>query len=141
MWGLVPLGGAVVVIVAWALALMLIDEKSRRLPNHFTIPAAIGSVTGALINDPVLILGGVAWAGLYLLLGLISGGIGGGDIKLGVSLGILVVAAGGIVGWFIAVLAASMFTVLRALITSRRDIPHGPSMIIASALCLLLVLS
>ncbi|AKK08897.1 prepilin peptidase [Corynebacterium testudinoris] len=124
MW---MLGGAVIVVVAWAVALSLIDVRVRRLPNHLTVPAACGAVIGAVGTDPLLLLGGVAWAGLYML----TGGFGGGDVKLAVSLGILA-ASGGEVVWFGAVIGASVITVIQGLVSSQRTLPHGPAMIVAT---------
>lgn len=133
MW---VLGGAVAITVCWAVALSLVDEKRRRLPDLLTLPAAAGAALGAAVTDPVLLLGGVAWAGFYFLLGVTVGGVGGGDVKLGLSLGILAAAAGGAVAWFAAVLGASAVTVLRGVVTRQGSVAHGPSMLLATALAM-----
>lgn len=130
MW---VLGGAVAVTVCWAVALLLVDEKRRRLPDLLTLPAAAGAAFGAAVTDPILLLGGLGWAGLYLLLGVSFGGVGGGDVKLGLSLGILAAAAGGTAAWFVAVLGASVVTVLRGALTRRKAVAHGPSMLLSTA--------
>ncbi|GAB2498649.1 Type IV leader peptidase family protein [Corynebacterium atrinae] len=124
MW---MLGGAVIIVVGWAVALSLIDVRVLRLPNHLTVPAACGAVVGAIGTDPLLLVGGLAWALLYVVLG----GFGGGDVKLAVSLGILA-ASGGAVAWFGAVIGASLLTVAHGLVVGQRSLPHGPAMIVAT---------
>ena len=133
MWGIIVLGGAVIVITVWAGALCAVDLRHRRLPDRLTLPAALGAGLGAASLQPALLLGGLGWAGLYVLVGLREGGIGGGDIKLALSLGIVVAAAGGVSAWFGAVLGASLLTVLVGVVTRSPSLPHGPAMIVAAA--------
>lgn len=133
MWGIIVLGGAVIVITVWAGALCVVDLRHRRLPDRLTLPAALGAGLGAASLQPALLLGGLGWAGLYVLVGLREGGIGGGDIKLALSLGIVVAAAGGVSAWFGAVLGASLLTVLVGVVTRSPSLPHGPAMIVVAA--------
>lgn len=128
MWGILLLGGAVIIVVWWAVRLMRADESRHRLPDQLTLPAALGAVAGALCTEPVLILGGLAWAGAYLL----GRGIGGGDVKLALSLGVLAAAAGGVAGVLAAVVTASAVTVARSVITQGKAVPHGPSMLVGT---------
>ncbi len=130
MWGILLLGGAVIVTVWWAVRLVLVDESQRRLPDHLTLPAALGAMTGALLTDPVLVLGGLGWAGAYLF----GRGIGGGDVKLALSLGVLAAAAGGAAGVLAAAVTASAVTVARGVVTRGRTVPHGPSMLVGALL-------
>ena len=125
MW---VLGGAVTVIVGWAVALTFIDERRRRLPDHLTLPAALGSLGGALLSDPSVVLGGVAWA----LFHLAGRGIGGGDVKLALSLGTVAAAAGGAGAVFTAILVAGAVSVGRGVVTRRSSVPHGPSMLVGA---------
>ena len=125
MW---VLGGAVTGIVGWAVALMLIDERRRHLPDRLTLPAALGAMGGALLSDPWVALGGVAWAAWHLP----GRGIGGGDVKLALSLGTLAAAAGGAGAVILAVLAASAVSVLRGVVTRAKSVPHGPSMLVGA---------
>lgn len=135
MWGSVLLGGAVAVVVTWAVALCVHDLRHRRLPDGLTLPAAAGAGLGALLTAPELLLGGLGWAAFYVLVGLCppGRGVGGGDVKLALSLGVLA-AAGGVPAWFTAVLGASLLTVAAAVVTGAATLPHGPSMIVATAL-------
>ncbi|GAB3701678.1 prepilin peptidase [Corynebacterium nasicanis] len=118
------LGGALIVVAAWCVAVVVCDERHRRIPDHLTVPALVGAVAGALWSAPAVLLGGVAWA-LFLLCGR---GIGGGDVKLAVPLGIVAAAAGGVGAVVAAVFLAALVTAVRAW-GQRRAVPHGPSMV------------
>jgi len=130
MW---VLGGAVTVIVGWAVALVLADERRRRLPDPLTLPAALGALAGALLTEPAVALGGVAWAAFHLP----GRGIGGGDVKLALSLGTLAAAAGGVGAVILAVLTASAVTVGRGVVTRAEVVPHGPSMLVGALIAVL----
>ncbi|MFV8380262.1 prepilin peptidase [Corynebacterium hindlerae] len=108
----------------WATALCGYDICFRRLPDWLTLPA----IAVAWWWHPTCILGGVAWAALYL-----RRGVGGGDVKLAASLGTLAVA-GGIMDLFAAIALASLATVLLCLLLRRSALPHGPAMIVATLL-------
>lgn len=66
------------------------DIKERRIPDAILVPWAIGTgtlllVTAALTMSwpPLLaVLAGILLGGIYLVFGLITGGVGLGDIKL-----------------------------------------------------------
>lgn len=126
------LGGALIVLVVWCVAVVLVDERSRRIPDSLTLPALAGAVAGALLSDPPVLLGGVAWAGLYL----VGRGIGGGDVKLAVPLGIVAAAAGGIGAVLLAVVVAGAVTAVRGLLR-RGPVPHGPSMLVGVIIAVL----
>lgn len=130
MW---VLGGAVTVIVGWAVALVLVDERRHRLPDRYTLPAAGGALAGALLTEPLVALGGVAWAAAHLP----GRGIGGGDVKLALSLGTLAAAAGGPGAVILAVLTASAVTVGRGVVTRTEVVPHGPSMLVGTLIAVL----
>lgn len=134
MWGILALGGAAVVTVGWAAALVFHDEKRRRLPDRLTLPAAAGAFLAAALTEPALMLGGLGWAGLYLAGGLAGRGIGGGDVKLALSLGVVAAAAGGAPGVFAAVAAAGAVTAGRGLTGRGEMVPHGPSMLVGASL-------
>lgn len=125
MW---VLGGAATVIVGWAVALVLADERRHHLPDLLTLPAALGALAGALLTEPAVALGGVAWAALHVP----GRGIGGGDVKLAMSLGTLAAAAGGVGAVILAVLTASAVSVGRGVVTRVKVVPHGPSMLVGA---------
>lgn len=101
MWG----GLVGILVVAWAAALWRFDVRERRLPAWLTLPAAAGAL-------PWISLAGCAWAGLYLALGVARGGIGGGDIKLALPLGIAVAHVAGWSGVLAAVFLANVATLV-----------------------------
>ena len=112
----------------WAAALSWWDIRERRLPDALTIPAGVLSV--AFAN-----WGGLFWPVLYLLVALRGAGIGGGDIKLALPLGMLVGAAAGPLAVLIACGSAAVFTLLASgVVRAKGGVPHGPSMLVAAGL-------
>ncbi len=127
-----------IAIAIWGVALAIIDARTYRLPNVLTLSGlAIILIVVLITHDWWALLGGLVWAGIYSIIGAFSGGIGGGDIKLAPSLGILIGSAG-----VLPVLVAIGITqglFLGYSFTLRRDrIPHGPAMLLATAIVWLL---
>ncbi|AQQ15347.1 hypothetical protein CGLAU_06925 [Corynebacterium glaucum] len=123
------LGGVTLVAVCglWSIALALFDVHFRRLPNTLTLPAgALALVTCAF--HPLALWGWV-WPAGYLVIGR---GIGGGDIKLAVPLGVAVAWVAGLAGVISAVGLSGLLTVLLSWLLDARPLPHGPSMLAAA---------
>jgi len=126
------------IVVAWAVALTLVDVRVRRLPNALTLTGAVVILIAAAAagrGTPAL-MGGLALAGLYLVVHLADpSDMGAGDVKLALALGALT-GAFGIAVWTLAALVAPMLTAILGVIAvvRRRRIllPHGPSMCVAS---------
>lgn len=140
VWGLVA--------VAWGLLVLFIDATTRRIPNYLSLPA-IAVTWGAcvvvalgwmdhvwIIESPWAVLGGVAW---YLLIVALSAWFprmqaGAGDAKLAASLGVIAVAAHGVLGLLWTVSTAGVLGALWGVWWRRKEeIPQGPAMIIATA--------
>ena len=125
-------------VIAWAATLSVTDIRRRRLPNALTLPGAVAILAGAAAvgsGIPAL-LGGLALAGLYLLVHLADPtGIGAGDVKLALGLGALT-GAYGFPAWFLGALGAALLTVVVGVVAILRHhstcVPHGPSMCVAS---------
>ena len=141
-------------LAACAVPLACTDLAVQRLPDPLTGAAYAGTVVlllaAAAVGGPWsalgpaflrALLGGLALAGFYLLLMVISpSGMSLGDVKLAASLGTLLawfswrlLLAGGFAGLFLGALAAG------ALLASRRAgrkqlIPFGPFMIAGAVL-------
>jgi leader peptidase (prepilin peptidase)/N-methyltransferase len=149
--------GLVLAAACWlavcAVPLAFVDAAVRRLPDRLTIPAYAGTaallllaaaVSGSWSPLPRAVLGGLALAGFYLLLVVISpSGMGLGDAKLAASLGTLlawfgwrVLIAGGFAGFLLAGLYAGAL-LLSGRATSKQHIPFGPFMIAGAVLALL----
>lgn len=130
---------AVVCVLGWAGGLAYCDFRYRRLPDWATLPPGLGMIAMSLVFSSTA-LWGLGWALLYCVMGMAGGGIGGGDVKLAVSLGVglaYVAGGGAVLG---AVVVSSLFSVVIGLfqkIRGRADrgIPHGPSMLAAAGLC------
>lgn len=126
-------------VALWCAVLAVIDIKHRRLPDVLTLPGALLINLWALATHPQWMLGGLFWAGIYFLTAVLVGGIGGGDIKFALGLG-TAVAVLGMQALMVAIVGSSLISVLLGGISAvakgvkiPKFIPHGPSMVIASA--------
>ncbi|MDK6260512.1 prepilin peptidase [Corynebacterium frankenforstense] len=120
---------------AWALALVVIDLRRCLLPDALTLPgAAVVALVAVAAGEPWAMAGGVAWALLYLGVGLLIGGVGGGDVKLALALGTAAAIAAGAAGLAAAVIGSSALTITVMALTRRRALPHGPGMVSATVL-------
>ena len=149
-----PLTLALGFLGALGVALAAIDISVQRLPDRLTLPAypvlvallAVAAVSGHdLAALGRALLGGLALAAGYLLLGLVRPGqLGGGDVKLAGLAGLVL----GWLGWAAVLLGAALGFVLAALaslvllaahrITLRGAISFGP-FLLAGALLTILV--
>lgn len=146
------LSALVVLISCWAFALCWWDLRHRCLPDMLTIPAGVASlfllsfaphllpfehVFPALVPSG-LILPGLIWPALYLALAITRGGIGGGDIKLALPLGLACAFCGGALAVLGAIVVAALWTLIHAAFLrargSRRPPAHGPGMLLGSAI-------
>jgi leader peptidase (prepilin peptidase)/N-methyltransferase len=137
-----------VVAAAFLVPLVLVDIRARRLPDGLTLGgtatlltllALRGAVTGNLAPLSGALLGALAMAGLLLALHLASpSGMGFGDVKLGLLLGVIVGSRSvGLVP--VALLAAGTLGAVAGVVLMvrhrRRDVtlPFGPYLVIGAA--------
>ncbi|TXS56693.1 prepilin peptidase [Streptomyces sp. t39] len=138
----------------FAVLLALVDRNVHRLPDELTLPLAGASAVllgaAALLPGdggswPTALLGGLALGGVYFLLFLINpNGMGFGDVKLALSLGVVlgwygwtVLFAGAFAGFLLgSVYGVGLMLLRRA--DRRTAIPFGPFMITGAFLGLLL---
>ncbi|MHC3461713.1 prepilin peptidase [Streptomyces flavovirens] len=136
-----------------AVLLAVIDRRVHRLPDPLTLPlaAALALPLGGAALLPghggawtTALLGGAALGGFYFLLFLINPqGMGFGDVKLALALGVAlgwygwaILIAGGFAGFlFGAVYGAGLLLLRRA--GRKTGIPFGPFMIAGALLGLL----
>ena len=137
-------------LAACAVPLACTDLAVQRLPDPLTgaayagtavlllVAAAVGGTWSALVRA---LLGGLALAGFYLLLMVISpSGMSLGDVKLAASLGTLLawfgwrlLLAGGFAGFLLAgIYGSAVLASGRA--TRKQPIPFGPFMIAGAVL-------
>ena len=126
-------------VLAWLTLLSGYDIRQRRLPNWLTLPAAVAvpAVAAGAGCGAAALTGAAALAAVYLVVHLIApDGLGAGDVKLAVGLGALTGSFGADV-WLLAAVAAPLLTGVWGLVAAagRRgsEVPHGPSMCLASA--------
>ncbi|WP_405806381.1 prepilin peptidase [Streptomyces sp. NBC_00210] len=141
-------------LTPFAVLLAVVDRTVHRLPDQLTLPLAAAAAAllglaallpGAAGSWPAALLGGLVLGAAYLVLFLIHpNGMGFGDVKLALSLGVVL----GWYGWtvlffgaFAGFLLGSLYGLgLMALRRAGRKtaIPFGPFMIVG-ALCGLLL--
>ncbi|PNE39180.1 MULTISPECIES: prepilin peptidase [Streptomyces] len=137
-----------------AVLLTLVDHRVQRLPDVLTLPlagtaatalGAVGWLTGDTGSWLRALLGGTALAAFYLLLHLLNpAGLGRGDVKLALGLGVALgwygwptLLTGGAAGLLIGALFAAGLLLARR--TDRKaTLPLGPFMIIGAFCGLLL---
>ncbi|MFJ4778665.1 prepilin peptidase [Streptomyces sp. NPDC088762] len=139
-----PEGVAYVGLAPVLVLLVLVDRAVHRLPDALTLPlaaatpAALGCaalVPGATGSWRLALLGGAALGAAYLLLHLINpAGLGFGDVKLALSLGVAlgwygwgVWAAGAFLGFLYGALYG-LSLVLRGPATRKEAFAFGPFM-------------
>ncbi|MEJ5919768.1 A24 family peptidase [Corynebacterium sp. H78] len=149
--------------LVWALSLCWYDFRYRRLPDSLTLIGGIGALIVSVVEGDVraAIAGGVVWALLYAGIAVVKPqAMGGGDIKLAVTTGALVALFGSArPGWetllavFLAIALAGVITgtlgimmwgtstLLRPRDPTKMQrighVPHGPGMLLATALLVL----
>lgn len=116
-----------IVALGWSAALVFYDVSELRLPDWLTVPAAIAALVLCVVHP--LGLWGLIWPVTYLIFG---SGIGGGDVKLAVPLGVGCALAAGVIAVGAAIAISSGLTLLVALALRRCAVPHGPSMLSAA---------
>ena len=134
----------IAVALLWMVALTCYDVRQRRLPNRLTLPgfAVIMLVAAGSGHGPAAALGAGLLAVVYLLVHAAAPtAMGAGDVKLALGLGALTGCFGGDV-WLLAAIGAPLLTAVIGLVArlgwSATNVPHGPSMCVASAAALAL---
>jgi leader peptidase (prepilin peptidase)/N-methyltransferase len=149
--------GLVLAAACWlalcAVPLAFIDAAVRRLPDMLTGLAFAGTALlllaaaadgGHWHHLVQAVLGGIALAGFYLLLALISpAGMGMGDVKAAAVLGTMLawqgwtsLIAGGFTGFLLAAAYGAALLISRRA-TRKQQIPFGPFMITGAFLVIL----
>jgi leader peptidase (prepilin peptidase)/N-methyltransferase len=114
------------------IVISFIDIDYRIIPNKLIIFTLAMGVTFSFIDNISFmnaVVGMLLGGGLMLILALVPGALGGGDIKLMFVLGIFLGAKGVLVALFLAFVIASVISILLLLfkIVKRKDhIPFGP---------------
>ncbi|WP_069166060.1 prepilin peptidase [Nocardia altamirensis] len=141
-------------LLAWCVALCVIDFRHRRLPNVLTGWGAVAVLGYALSTTRLTtaLVGAVLLAVPYLVVHLaLPAAFGAGDVKLAVGLG-AAAALGGAQTWVSAAVAAPLLTACAGIVLlglrrirapaepgdapHRITVPHGPAMCLAT-LCAL----
>lgn len=140
-------------LIAFGIPLSIIDVREHRLPNVLTgslLLSTLCLVTGSTItvhNHHRLIesfVGALSLPTFYILVSLMTnGGVGIGDVKLSISVGLISGYFGWSVLWistFLAVATGAIFSISSMIIgkVSAKDaIPFGPFILLGQLLALL----
>ncbi|MFD6987306.1 prepilin peptidase [Streptomyces sp. NPDC059943] len=141
-------------LAPFAVLLALVDRNVHRLPDQLTLPLAVASavllgIAALLPNDggswSTALLGGLVLGACYFVLFLINpNGMGFGDVKLALSLGVvlgwygwLVLFVGAFAGFLLGSLYGLGLILLRRA-NRKSAIPFGPFMIAGALLGVLL---
>jgi len=138
----------IAVALLWMVALTGYDIRQRRLPNRLTLPGftVIMLIAAGSGRGPAAAVGAGLLAVVYLLVHLAAPtAMGAGDVKLALGLGALTGCYGADV-WLLAAIGAPLLTALigvgaRLGWSHISTLPHGPSMCLASAAALGLVVT
>lgn len=128
--------------------LVVYDIRHRRLPNGWIIAGLVVILLIAGVEAPhsmsSVLLGASLWSACYFCVALLpKASVGGGDIKLALACG----AAVGLTQSATTVLAVSAAITLASILSLvvaglwpslRKQIPHGPSMLVSTWLVALL---
>jgi len=120
------------------MAIFMYDLLHKEIPDRFSIPAVgIAIIGGLILGFPTpmsMLIGGAVIFSFFFLQILVSGGkwIGGGDLRLGVLMGVLL-------GWKLGLLALvlayfigaifSIFALASGKLTRKSAIPFGPFLV------------
>ena len=127
------------------MAIFFYDLKYKEIPDKFSLPAIGIAIAGALIfKTPTLtsmLIGGLAIGGFFLAQFVLSKGkwIGGGDIRLGALIGLLL-------GWQLGLVAMIAAYILGSLVsisllatkkaTRKTSIPFGPFLVAGTVIAI-----
>lgn len=120
------------------IAIFFYDLMYKLIPDRFSIPAiAIGAAYGLIVGTPTplnMLIGGASIALFFILQFLLSRGtwIGGGDIRVGAIVGILLGWEKGLVALILAYLIGAAFSLIllaQKKIQRKSAIPFGPFLI------------
>ncbi|WP_329063997.1 A24 family peptidase [Streptomyces sp. NBC_01429] len=141
-------------VTPFAVLLALVDSRVHRLPDQLTLPLAAAAavllgvaalIPGGAGSWPTALLGGLVLGFTYAVLFLINpNGMGFGDVKLALSLGVvlgwygwLVLFAGAFAGFLLGAVYGFGLILLRRA-NRKSAIPFGPFMIVGALLAVLL---
>ncbi len=127
-----------------------VDFKHQIIPDSMWISIFVGGafivvdalITGEFSKSFIIsrLIGMVAVSGLFLLIGVVSGGraMGGGDVKLMAAVGFVIGWKAVIIALFMSALFGVFFTIGRKLVSKtemKGVIPFGPFLAMGSAVC------
>jgi leader peptidase (prepilin peptidase)/N-methyltransferase len=143
-FGLGPQMVAGMILMAALIAITAIDLEHQLIPDVITLPGIVtgllASLAGGSTSFVDALLGVLVGGGLFFVIILTTGGMGGGDMKLGAMLGAFLGWKVTLVALFLAVSTGGVFAIAILLLgrKGRKDpIPFGPFLAAGGAAALL----
>ncbi|WP_162143472.1 prepilin peptidase [Alicyclobacillus herbarius] len=122
---------------------VICDLWSMRIPNVLTLPGAAVLFILRVTTDEGIsttLLGALVCAGAMCVLAMLTGGIGWGDVKLALSVGVMLGPKQGALALWIAFATASVVGVILRLLGAigpRQPFPFAPFMLAGCGFCCL----
>lgn len=123
---------------SFLITIFFYDLMHKEIPDRFSLPAIAIAIAGGLtLGFPIwtsMLLGGVGLSAFFALQFILSKGtwIGGGDIRLGALMGILVGWEKGLLALVIAYIIGALISIILLLtnkVTRKSTIPFGPFLV------------
>ncbi len=131
-----------IIIFSFLIGIFFFDLMKKIIPDRLSLPAIVLTIAGnLLLNTGItpldMLYGGAFVLGFFLLQFIVSQGkwIGGGDLRLGLLMGILLGLKGGILALIIAYVTGSIFSIYLLAtkkVNRKTAIPFGPFLIIGT---------
>ena len=124
--------------ICFMLAIFFYDLMYKEIPDRLSLPAIVIAIVGVLalqiLNWQEVLAGGLLVGGFFLAQFVLSKGrwIGGGDIRLGALIGVLLGWKMGLAALAIAYITGgliSIFLLLKVKITKNSEIAFGPFLV------------
>lgn len=123
---------------ALLMTIFFYDLKFKVIPDRLSLPAIILAIAGGLILQTVaplsMIIGGIAIGGFFFLQFMLSKGkwVGGGDIRLGLLMGVLLGWQFGLFALISAYIIGSLVSIallIQKKVSRKTAIPFGPFLV------------
>jgi len=129
------------IIASFLITIMFYDIKKKKIPDKLSIPAIIFAIAGSLIfKEPTIISAGIGGATIFIFFALqyvLSKGkwIGGGDIRMGLLVGLILGWEKGLVALFLAYFIGGILGTILLVskkLTRKSKIAFGPFLVIGT---------
>lgn len=145
-WQSIPVLSFYLIELSFLIAIFFYDLMYKEIPDQLSLPAIVIALIGnlflGLIDIESMLIGAFVLAGFFLLQFILSQGkwIGGGDIRLGLLMGLLLGWQQGLLALALAYILGgfiSLFLLSQAKIRKNSEIAFGPFLVTATIIAML----